>query len=155
MKIGEHEVPNRPRQRPGVGRQPLVVRHAEENDQMDGVLERLARLETTAEPSVGTREPADERRLARLDARTIAAVAAILLSIAGYVIQDARNTSRQDAEIESAKARLVNLERIAATNTEARVRSEVELEELRQGQAEIKDLLRAHENETKAILHQK
>ena len=39
--------------------------------------------------------------------------------------------------------RVMSLEKITATNTEARVRSEVELDELRQGQAEIKELLRA------------
>jgi soluble cytochrome b562 len=62
------------------------------------------------------------------------------------VIQDARNTARRDSEIEATKARVVRLEQIAATNTEGRIRTEVELGELRDGQAEIKALIRAHDD---------
>ena len=60
-------------------------------------------------------------------------------------IQDARNTSRQDAEIEATKARVQRLEQIANTNTEARIRTEVQLGELRDGQNEIKALIQAHD----------
>lgn len=146
---------NQPRPRASTGRQSLVVRHTEEDDSVEEVLERLTRLETLAESCGGGPKTEDRRTSVKLDVRTIVAIGAVLLSIASYVIQDARNTSRQDAEIESTQLRLTNLEKISAANTEARVRSEVELEELRQGQAEIKELLRAHENETKAILRQK
>jgi hypothetical protein len=38
---------------------------------------------------------------------------------------------------------VVDLERIAAINTEGRIRSEVQLGELREGQAEIKALIQA------------
>ncbi len=91
----------------------------------------------------------------RLEPRTLAALAAIVLSVAGYVIQDARNSSRQDAEIETAKARLTNLERIAAINTESRIRTEVQLGELREGQADIKRMLQAHQDETMGLLRKK
>jgi hypothetical protein len=53
------------------------------------------------------------------------ALAAVALSITGYVVQDARNSSRQDTEIEATKARVQRLEQIATTNTEARIRTEV------------------------------
>jgi hypothetical protein len=58
------------------------------------------------------------------------------------VIQDTRNGARQDSEIE-------------ATNTEARIRSEVQLGELRDGQAEIKATLRAHDSATTKIVPRK
>jgi hypothetical protein len=61
-------------------------------------------------------------------------------------IQDARNTARQDSELEATKARVQRLEQIAATNTEARIRTEVQLGELRDGQNEIKALIQAHDN---------
>ena len=131
---------HRPRQR--AGKQTLVVRQADEHVQLDEVLEKLAHLETMAE-SATVAKTSSEKQALKLDVRSIVAIAAILLSIVGYVVQEARNTSRQDAEIESTAVRLMNLEKITATNTEARVRSEVELDELRQGQAEIKELLRA------------
>ena len=51
--------------------------------------------------------------------------------------------------MESAKARILRLEQIATTNTEARIRTEVELGELREGQNEIKALIQAHDLVTK------
>lgn len=66
--------------------------------------------------------------------------------LAEVVIQDARNTAGRDSAIEATKTRVVRLEQIAATNTEGRIRSEVELGELRDGQAEIKALIRAHDD---------
>lgn len=131
------------RPRPRAGKQPLVVRQADERVQLDEVLEKLAHLEAMAESGAATVKAGTEKQALKLDVRSIVAICAILLSITGYVVQEARNTSRQDAEIESTAVRLMNLEKITATNTEARVRSEVELDELRQGQAEIKELLRA------------
>ncbi len=44
---------------------------------------------------------------------------------------------------------MVHLEQIAATNTEGRIRTEVELGELRQGQAEIKAMIQAHDTASK------
>jgi soluble cytochrome b562 len=94
-------------------------------------------------------EAVKEQRLLKFDSRTLIALSAIALSIAGYVIQDARNTARQDAELESTKARVLRLEQIAATNTEGRIRTEVQLGELREGQNEIKAMIQAHESASK------
>jgi hypothetical protein len=82
----------------------------------------------------------------KFDGRTLVAIGAIALSLTGYVLQDARNSSKRDSEIETTKARVVDLERIAAINTEGRIRSEVQLGELRDGQAEIKALIQAHDS---------
>ena len=80
----------------------------------------------------------EQNNLLQFDGRTLVAVGAIALSLTGYVLQDARNTSKRDSEIETMKARVVRLEQIEATNTEGRIRSEVELRELQEGQVEIK-----------------
>ena len=90
-----------------------------------------------------------DQKLLKFDSRTLVALGAILLSISGYVVQDARNTARQDSEIESTKARVVRLEQIAATNTEGRIRTEEELTKLREGQAEIKGMIQAHDSATR------
>jgi hypothetical protein len=63
-----------------------------------------------------------------------------------YVYPDARNSARQESEIEATKSRVVRLEQIATTNTEARIRTEVQLGELRDGQNEIKALIQAHDS---------
>ena len=87
-----------------------------------------------------------EQRLLKFDSRALIALGALALSIAAYVIQDARNTARQDSEIEATKTRVQRLEQIATTNTEARIRTEVQLGELRDGQNEIKALIQAHDS---------
>ena len=87
-----------------------------------------------------------EQRLLKFDSRALIAMGALALSITGYVIQDARNTARQDSELEATKARVQRLEQIATTNTEARIRTEVQLGELRDGQNEIKALIQAHDS---------
>jgi len=97
----------------------------------------------------------DQGNLLRFDGRTLIAIGAIALSITGYVLQDARNTSKRDAEIETMKSRVTRLEEIAATNTEGRVRTEVELGELREGQAEIKRMIEAHDSVSKRVLARK
>jgi hypothetical protein len=89
-------------------------------------------------------EAVKEQRLLKFDSRTLIALGAIGLSLTGYVIQEARNTARQDNEIETTKARVVRLEQISAANTEGRIRMEVQLGELRDGQAEIKAMIEAH-----------
>ena len=96
-----------------------------------------------------------EQRLLKFDSRTLVALGAVALSISGYVIQDARNTARQDSEIEATKARVVRLEQIAATNTEGRIRTEAELEELREGQAEIKAMIQAHDSASRRAHREK
>jgi len=116
------------------------------------VRERLERLEALASsPRDGSRAPDERVSVAKFDLKTLTALGAIVLSVAGYVIQDARNSTRLDAEIEATKVRVTNLEKIATANTEARIRSEVELGELREGQAEIKRMLQQHEDESRAL----
>ena len=90
-------------------------------------------------------EAVKEQRLLKFDSRTLIALGAVALSLTGFVIQDARSTARQDSEIEATKARVMRLEQIAATNTEARIRTEVQLGELRDGQNEIKAMIQAHD----------
>ena len=114
------------------------------------VLDRLAEMRSFAEALDESwnkkLQAVKEQRLLKLDSRTLIALAAVALSITGYVVQDARNSSRQDTEIEATKARVQRLEQIAATNTEARIRTEVQLGELRDGQNEIKTLIQAHDS---------
>lgn len=155
MKNWDEDVRDRSRQRASSGKQPLVVRHTDENLQMDDVLARLERLESVSKPPGSELKDGERNPAMKFDLKTIVAICAIFLSMTGYVIEDARNTSRQDAEIESTRMRVTNLEKIASANTESRIRAEVELGELRRGQAEIKEMLRMHENETRAVLRRK
>lgn len=113
------------------------------------VLDRLQEMQSFAEALQVTwdrkLEAVKEQRLVKFDSRTLIALGALALSIAGYVIQSAGNAARQDTEIEATKARVQRLEQIAATNTEARIRTEVELGQLHDGQNEIKALIEAHD----------
>ncbi len=117
------------------------------------VLDKLAEMHDLAESLQenwsNQLKAVKEERLLKFDSRTLIALGAIALSLTGYVIQDARNSARQDSEIEATKARIVRLEQIAATNTEGRIRTEVELGELREGQTEIKALIQAHDSASK------
>jgi soluble cytochrome b562 len=138
----------RQRHREAVERSTPSVQYTAKDFQLE-VLDRLEEMQAFAE-SLETSwnrklEVVREQRLLKFDSRTLIALAAIALSVAGYVIEDARSTSRQDAEIEATKARVLRLEQIAATNTEARIRTEVQLGELRDGQNEIKSLIQAHD----------
>jgi hypothetical protein len=138
---------SKPRQR--VSRQALVVRPAEQDSPRE-VLDKLAHLEaslTSVKGDLGVVKSRGEAR--KLDARTVAALGAIVLSIAGYVIQDARNTSRLDAEIEMSKTRIANIERVVTANAEARIRTEMELKALREGQDQIRLLLERHDSHTR------
>ena len=114
------------------------------------VLDRLEEMQRFAESLEGAwtkkLEIVKEQRLLKLDSRALIAFGALALSITAYVVQDARNSARQDSEIEATKARVVRLEQIAATNTEARIRSEVQLTQLREGQNEIKAMIAAHDS---------
>lgn len=111
-------------------------------DRLEEMREQAAELEESWDRKL---EAVKEQRLLKFDSRMLIALGAIALSISGYVIQDARSTARQDSEIESTKARVLRLEQIAATNTEGRIRTEVQLGELREGQNEIKALIQAHD----------
>ncbi|MGA7751549.1 MAG: hypothetical protein WCB05_01915 [Candidatus Sulfotelmatobacter sp.] len=140
------------RQRSRAERPAAGVPYTSKDFQLE-VLDRLAEMQEVAASLDGSwskkLEGVREQRLLKFDSRTVMALGAIALSITGYVIQDARNTARQDAEIESTKARVVRLEQIAATNTEGRIRTEVQLGELREGQNEIKAMIQAHDSASK------
>jgi hypothetical protein len=109
-------------------------------DRLAEVQEFAASLEQSWEKKL---EAVKEQRLLKFDSRALIAMGALALSISGYVIQDARNSARQDSELAATEARVQRLEQIAATTTEARIRTEVQLGELREGQNEIKALLQA------------
>jgi len=111
--------------------------------------------EELANESKKNNEAWEPRRLLRFDGRTLVAIGAIALSMTGYVLQDARNSTKRDAGIETATARITNLERVEAANTEGRIRTEVELGELREGEAEIKALLEAHDSASRGTHPQK
>jgi hypothetical protein len=53
--------------------------------------------------------------------------------------------------MEATQARVVRLEQTTATNTEARIRTEVQLAELRDGQTEIKVLIEARDKVNKKV----
>jgi len=145
----DDRVLNVPKARVPTGKQSLVARHTDQDSQLE-MLSELRRLDASLESVKEDLKARSEGR--KFDARTIVAICAIALSLAGYVVQEARNSSRQDAEIEMTKARVSNLERIAAANTEARIRSEVEFKALREGQEEIKRMLERHDSQMRTAM---
>jgi hypothetical protein len=150
---------NEDRQRHRAGDKPAQAAQYTAKDFQLEVLDKLAEMQSLAgslEESWSHKlEAIREQRLLKFDSRTLIALGAIALSVTGYVIQEARNTARQDSEIEATKARVVRLEQIAATNTEGRIRTEVQLGELRDGQTEIKALIQAHDSMSRKIAPRK
>ena len=147
--MNEEIVGNRLRHRAGGDKTPPVTQYTAKDFQLE-VLGRLSELEvltqTLDEFWRSEIKAVTSQRGFKFDSRALIALAAIALSITGYVIQDARNSAREDTEIESTKARVVRLEQIATTNTEGRIRTEAELQELREGQGEIKAMIQAHDS---------
>ena len=137
------------RHRMAVERNALSVPYSAKDFQLE-VLDRLEEMRSFAEALDESwnrkLQAVREQRLLKFDSRALIALGALALSITAYVIQDARNTARQDSELEATKARVQRLEQIATTNTEARIRTEVQLGELRDGQNEIKALIQAHDS---------
>ena len=156
--MSDSTVLTRQRFRNGAERSPAPAPYSARDLQLE-VLERLEEMHdftASLEESWAKKlEAVKEQRLLKFDSRTLIALGAIALSISGYVIQDARNSARQDSEIEATKARVIRLEQIAATNTESRIRTEVQLGELREGQNEIKALIQAHDLPIKKSVVQK
>jgi hypothetical protein len=152
--MNEASVSGKPRHHESVEQQTCPPQYTTKNFQLE-VLSKLGEMESFAgslEKSWSKQlEAVREQRLLKFDSRTLIALAAIALSVAGYVVEEARNSARLDSEIESTKARVVRLEQIAATNTEGRIRTEVQLGELRSGQAEIKALIEAHDRASKRV----
>ncbi len=146
--MNEDEFLNRQRLRSGTVKQAAGTQYTAKDFQLDvlGKLEETqAKLEAVQELCRKDSQAARDARLLKFDGRTLVAVGAIALSLTGYVLQDARNTSKQGTDIETTKTRVTRLEQIAETNTEGRIRTEVELGELREGQDEIKRLISAHD----------
>ena len=127
--MNEASVLGKPRHHESVEKQ-ATPQYTAKDFQLE-VLSKLGEMESLAgslEESWSKQlEAVREQRLLKFDSRTLIALAAIALSVAGYVVEDARNSARLDSEIESTKARVVRLEQIAATNTEGRIRMEVQL----------------------------
>ncbi len=151
--MSEANVLNRQRLR-GVSERPAGGGQYAAKDFQLEVLDRLDDMQsfaTSLEESWNKKlEAVKEQRLLKFDSRALIALGALALSVAGYVVQDARNSAKQDSEIEATKARIIRLEQIAATNTEGRIRTEVQLGELREGQNEIKALIQGHDLAGKA-----
>ena len=147
--MSEETFLNRQRHRGSAEKAAPVIQYTTKDFQFE-VLDKLAEVQSLArslEQSWNAKfEAIREQRLLRFDTRTLIALGAIALSVASYVIQGARNAARQESEIEATKARVIRLEQIAATNTEGRIRTEVQLGELRDGQAEIKAMIQAHDS---------
>jgi hypothetical protein len=157
--MNEEEFADKGRTGVGSGKQARSFAYTAKDFQLE-VLGQLAEMQALTEALQESLTAALERqqernRLLRFDGRTLVAIGAIALSLTGYVLQDARSSSRRDAEIETTKARVSSLERIAATNTEGRIRTEVQLGELHEGQQEIKAMIAAHDVATKKILPRK
>jgi hypothetical protein len=151
--MNEDTFQSRQRHRAGMEK-PAPTLYTAKDFQLE-VLDRLAEMQSVAEALEETwnhkLEAVKDQRLVKFDSRALIALGAIALSVTGYVIQEARNTARQDSEIETTKTRVMHLEQIAATNTEARIRTEVQLVELREGQTEIKTLIQAQAIASKKI----
>jgi len=156
--MNEDSYLNRQRRRWSAERAVPAEQYTAKDFQLE-VLDKLADVESLAhsieENWRRDLKTVQEQRVVKFDTRALIAMGALALSIAGYVIQDARNTARQDSELEATKARVVRLEQIAATNTEGRIRTEAELQELREGQAEIKALIQAHDSASRKVSLQK
>ena len=138
----------------GVAEKSAPVLYTAKDFQLE-VLGRLAEMQSLTESLEESwdrkLEAVKDQRLLKFDSRVLIALGAIALSLAGYVIQEARTTARQDSELETTKARVMRLEQIAAINTEARIKTEVQLGELREGQTEIKALIQAQAIASKKI----
>jgi len=152
--MNEDDFPKR--QRAGPGKSSAVAQYTAKDFQLDvlGKLEETqAQLEAALELWRNDTRAARDERLLRFDGRTLVAVGAIALSLTGYVLQDARSSTKQGTDIETTKTRVTRLEQIAETNTEGRIRMEVELGELREGQDEIKRLINAHDRNVVEARH--
>lgn len=130
------------RTRPGTGvKQARAIPYTSKDFQLE-VLGQLSEVQELTESlrealQLEIKRSREQNKLLRFDGRTLVAIGAIALSLTEYVLQDARNSSRRDSDVETLKARVLQLEEVAEANTEKRVRLEVQMGEMREGQAEI------------------
>jgi hypothetical protein len=127
----------------GNGKQARAVPYTSKDFQLE-VLGQLAEVQGLTESlrealQLEIKRSREQNKLLRFDGRTLVAIGAIALSLTEYVLQDARNSSRRDAEVETLKTRVVQLEEVSEANTEKRVRLEVQLGELRETRAENRE----------------
>jgi hypothetical protein len=156
--MNEDEFLERPRAASGA-KQTRTTGYTSKDFQLE-VLRELEELRALAESLLDAqanelKKEGETSRLLRFDGRTLVAIGAIALSLTGYVLQDARNSSKRDADIETTKARVTNLEKVEAANTEGRIRAEVEMGELAAGQNEIKVMLQWREKGSKGAAARK
>jgi len=97
----------------GAGERPAAGIPYNAKDFQLEVLDRLEEMRSFAEALDQSwdrkLQAVKEQRLLKFDSRTLIALGALALSIGAYVIQDARNTARQDSELEATKARVQRL----------------------------------------------
>lgn len=137
--MNDEEEPIRARSAGGA-KQARAVPYTSKDFQLE-VLGQLAEVQELTESlrealQLEIKRSREQNKLLRFDGRTLVAIGAIALSLTEYVLQDARNSSRRDAEVETLKSRVLQLEEVAEANTEKRVRLEVQLGEVRETQAE-------------------
>jgi len=154
--MNEDEVERATRALSGGAKQGRIGPYTAKDFQLE-VLGQLAEVQALTEAvkeslADGFKGGQEQSNLWRFDVRTLVAVGAIALSLAAYVLQDARNTSKREGDIEAMKSRVARLEQVEVTNTEGRIRAEVELVELREGQAEVKLLMQAHDSARKRVV---
>jgi hypothetical protein len=117
------------------------------------VLSQLAEMQAVTEALDALRNELKAGRehsnLLRFDGRTLVAIGAIALSITGFALQDARNSSRRDADIETTKARVTTLEMIEQANTEGRIKTQVQISDLHDGLAEIEATIQGRDGVSK------
>ena len=133
--MNEEEELIRPRAA-GSAKQARAVPYTSKDFQLE-VLGQLAEMQELTESlrealQLEIKKSREQNKLLRFDGRTLVAIGAIALSLTEYVLQDARNSSRRDAEVETLKSRVLQLEEVAEANTEKRVRLEVQMGELRE-----------------------
>ncbi len=130
------------RPRPAGVKQTRGIPYTAKDFQLE-VLGQLAEVQALTEGlqealKVEIKRGREQNKLLRFDGRTLVAIGAIALSLTGYVLQDARSSSRRDADVDVLKSRVLQLEEVAEANTEKRVRLEVQLGELRESRAEVR-----------------
>jgi len=157
--MSENDSPERTRAGGGVGKPARALPYTAKDFQLE-VLGQLGEVQALTESlqefvTNELKKSQEQNRQLKFDGRTLVAIGAIALSLTGYVLQDARSSSKRDAEIETTKARVASLERVAAANTEGRMRTEVELSGLRDGQVEIKAMIVAHDSASRKAPPQK
>lgn len=81
--------------------------------------------------------------------RILTVVLSCLVAAGGFLAGEIKSQQAQDFEIRELENRVSSLEKIAAVNSEARIRTEEKLSDNRETLKRIEQLLEQHEQETK------